>query len=310
MKLIESKVEIIKQQPGLEGMYKHIELAGRTCYKSEDKITEDSAKEFVDRMIKSKHGAMLEHGTVYLKATAKYDIEHDYWDMPQKLFASFFNKNKYSKLRTVESEDACDCYITTNMRVIVENSLFECLKYICEPTEHHEKRITARFTCDRGVSHEIVRHRVMSFAMESTRYCNYEKDKFGNELTYISPSWLDINKLLPLVELANKDNKEVYRMGHDESLSDEDRAMCSFIYDISNCEHGYLFQIKCGWQAQQARQLLPNALKTEIVVTGFESDWDHFFELRTAGAAHPDMRKLALELQEKLNNVNTDNKTE
>ena len=93
-------------------------------------------------------------------------------------------------------------------------------------------------------------------------------------------------------------------MGHDESLSNEDRAMCSFIYDLSNCEHGYLFQTKCGWQAQQARQLLPNALKTEIVVTGFESDWEHFFELRTAGAAHPDMRKLALDLQEKLNSVN------
>ena len=141
----------------------------------------------------------------------------------------------------------------------------------------------------------------MSFAMESTRYCNYEKDKFGNELTYISPSWLDINKLLPLVDLANKDNKEVYRMGHDESLSDEDRAMCSFIYDLSNCEHGYLFQIKCGWQAQQARQLLPNALKTEIVVTGFESDWKHFLDLReagVAGAVHPDMHKLAVELKE------------
>ena len=155
---------------------------------------------------------------------------------------------------------------------------------------------------------EIVRHRVMSFAMESTRYCNYEKDKFGNELTYVSPSWLDINKLLPLVDLANKDNKEVYRMGHDESLSNEDRAMCSFIYDLSNCEHGYMFQTKCGWQAQQARQLLPNALKTEIVVTGFESDWEHFFSLRSpkAGAqgAHPDIAKLADELYEKLNSVN------
>ena len=155
---------------------------------------------------------------------------------------------------------------------------------------------------------EIVRHRVMSFAMESTRYCNYEKDKFGNELTYVSPSWLDIDKLLPLVDLANKDNKEVYRMGHDESLSDEDRAMCSFIYDLSNCEHGYMFQVKCGWQAQQARQLLPNAIKTEIIVTGFESDWEHFFSLRSpkygAQGVHPDMAKLADELYEKLNSVN------
>ena len=307
MKLIESKVEVVEQQPGLEGVYKQIELAGRTCYKSEDKITEDSAKSFVDRMIGSKHGAMLEHGTVYLKGRAFYD-ENGILEVPKNLFPGFFERNKYSIVRKIESEDMCNWYITTNLRVIVENSLTECLEYICEPTEIHEKRITARFTCDRGVSHEIVRHRVMSFAMESTRYCNYEKDKFGNELTYVSPSWLDINKLLPLVELANKDNKEVYRMGHDESLSNEDRAMCSFIYDLSNCEHGYLFQTKCGWQAQQARQLLPNALKTEIVVTGFESDWEHFFSLRSpkcgAQGVHPDMAKLADELYEKLNSVN------
>ena len=300
MKLIESKVEIIEQQPGLEGMYKQIELAGRTCYKSEDKITEDSAKEFVDRMIKSKHGAMLEHGTVYLKATAKYDIEHDYWDMPQNLFASFFNKNKYSKLRTVESEDACDCYITTNMRVIVENSLFECLKYICEPTEHHEKRITARFTCDRGVSHEIVRHRVMSFAQESTRYCNYGKDKFGNEVTFIKPTWYNI---------VSDEQKEAF----DDFLSISEEAYMALLDKWENRTPDKRYKTKFKGNPltpQQARQVLPNALKTEIVVTGFESDWDHFFELRTAGAAHPDMRKLALELQEKLNNVNTDNKTE
>lgn len=300
MKLIESKVEIIEQQPGLEGVYKQIELAGRTCYKSEDKITEDSAKEFVDRMIKSKHGAMLEHGTVYLKATAKYDIEHDYWDMPQNLFASFFNKNKYSKLRTVESEDACDCYITTNMRVIVENNLFECLKYICEPTEHHEKRITTRFTCDRGVSHEIVRHRVMSFAQESTRYCNYGKDKFGNEVTFIKPTWYNI---------VSDEQKEAF----DDFLSISEEAYMALLDKWENRTPDKRYKTKFKGNPltpQQARQVLPNALKTEIVVTGFESDWEHFFELRTAGAAHPDMRKLALELQEKLNNVNTDNKTE
>ena len=273
MKLIESKVEIIEQQPGLEGVYKQIELAGRTCYKSEDKITEDSAKGFVDRMIKSKHGAMLEHGTVYLKATAKYDIEHDCWDMPQKLFASFFNKNKYSKLRTVESEDACDCYITTNMRVIVENSLFECLKYICEPTEHHEKRITARFTCDRGVSHEIVRHRVMSFAQESTRYCNYGKDKFGNELTFIKPSW------------------------YSKTLENKHGGFERF---LENSQSLYISLLDQGYLPQEARACLPNALKTEIVVTGFESDWEHFFELRTAKSAHPDCVKLAVELKQKL----------
>lgn len=143
MKLIESKVELIEQQPGLEGVYKQIELAGRTCYKSEDKITEDSAKGFVDRMIKSKHGAMLEHGTVYLcipitESTA-YRIDS-------------YNRNKYSKSQI--DIDKHVYYITTNLRVLVENNWLDDLKYICEPTEHHEKRITARFTCDRGVSHK------------------------------------------------------------------------------------------------------------------------------------------------------------
>lgn len=294
MKLIESEVIIKEQEPGIDGIYKQIEWAGRHCYKSHDKITEDSAKEFVDRMIKSKHGAMLEHGTVYLCIENYTDIDEEKYKL-----------NSHSRVTCVFPNLL---YVTTNMRVLVEHGWLDDLKWICEPTEYHEKRITTRFICDRGVSHEIVRHRVMSFAMESTRYCNYEKDKFGNELTYVSPSWLNIDKLLPLVDLANIDNKEVYRMGHDESLSNEDRAMCSFIYDLSNCEHGYMFQIKCGWQAQQARQLLPNALKTEIVVTGFESDWEHFFSLRSpkygAQGVHPDMAKLADELYEKLNSVN------
>lgn len=270
MKLIESKVEIIEQQPGLEGVYKQIELAGRTCYKSEDKITEDSAKEFVDRMIGSKHGAMLEHGTVYL-SVPKEETE----------IVGFHGWCQYSKVRSdLVMEEPCNWLITTNMRVLVEHDRLNDLKYICEPTERHEKRITARFTCDRGVSHEIVRHRVMSFAQESTRYCNYGKDKFDNELTFIHPSW-------SLAKMHEEDHRG-------------DRFMDT-LYEI---EKQYLYLIENGWLPQQARQILPNALKTEIVVTGFESDWKHFFELRTAGAAHPDMRKLALELQEKLNSVN------
>ena len=276
MKLIESKVELIEQQPGLDGVYKQIELAGRTCYKSEDKITEDSAKAFVDRMIKSKHGAMLEHGTVYLKVSVKYDNEEHCWPIPQNFFPFFFERNKYSKVRKVEAEDVCSWYVTTNMRVIAENNLFACLEFICEPTEMHEKRITARFTCDRGVSHEIVRHRVMSFAQESQRYIGYDKEKFGTEVTFIKPHWYD----------------------------EEFPACITWVESLKDAEQKYMNLREVGLKAQDARGVLPNATKTEIVVTGFESDWEHFFELRTAGAAHPDMRKLALELQEKLNSVN------
>lgn len=260
MKLIESEVIIKEQEPGIDGIYKQIEWAGRHCYKSHDKITEDSAKEFVDRMIKSKHGAMLEHGTVYLK-------------LQNPTHYLFYSQNKYTKTNFVEG-----CYyITTNLRVLVENNWLDDLQYICEPTEYHEKRITARFTCDRGVSHEIVRHRVMSFAQESTRYCNYSKDKFGCELTFIRPSW------------------------YDKTLENKHGGFEKFLEDAQSL---YIALLDQGYLPQEARACLPNALKTEIVVTGFESDWDHFFELRTAGAAHPDIRKLALELQEKLNSVN------
>ena len=303
MKLIESKVELIEQQPGLEGVYKQIELAGRTCYKSEDKITEDSAKGFVDRMIGSKHGAMLEHGTVYLKGRAVYD-ETGILEVPKNLFPDFFERNKYSIVRKIESEDMCNWYITTNLRVIIENNLTECLEYICEPTEIHEKRITARFTCDRGVSHEIVRHRVMSFAQESTRYCNYGKDKFGNEVTFIKPTWYSI---------VSDEQKEVF----DDFLSISEEAYMALLDKWENRTPDKRYKTKFKGNPltpQQARQVLPNALKTEIVVTGFESDWEHFFSLRSpkygAQGVHPDMAKLADELYEKLNSVNTDNKSE
>ena len=287
MKLIKPSFEILEQLPGLEGMYKQIELAGRTCYRSTDKITEDSAKEFVDRMIKSGHGAMLEHGTVYL-------LIHD--DDSTEQHVKEYMENSFTK---VEDGNNGWWYITTNLRVLVENDWLEDLQYICEPTEYHERRYTVKFICDRGISHEFVRHRVFSFAQESTRYCNYSKDKFSNEITYICPCWLDYDRVQELTEIANRDNKEVYRMGHDESLSMEERGLCSFVYDMSNHEHGYLFQISAGWKAQEARAILPNALKTELVMTGFKSDWKHFFELRCPGSAHPQARELAIPLQEK-----------
>lgn len=137
MKLIESSVQIIEEKDP----YKMIELAGRTCYKSEDKITGDSAKEFVDRMIKLGHGAMLEHGTIYLT------IAKTAMNIGDPIF---YIKNKYSKV----NEDGLFYYITTNMRVLVENNRLDDLQYQVEPTEHHEKRITAKFICDRGVSHK------------------------------------------------------------------------------------------------------------------------------------------------------------
>lgn len=281
MKLIKPSFEIREQPSGLEGVYKQIEGAGRVCYKSEDKIAEGTAKAFVDRMIASGHGAMLEHGTVYLKC--KTEVINRYIH-PEDGEEEDFNKlekyeyNPYS----VTNDDGIYLYVTTNLRVLVENDWLDDLQYICEPTEFHEKRITVHFVCDRGVSHEFVRHRVMSFAQESTRYCNYSKDKFGNELTFIQPCWLDDERL--------KLYGPYHTVIRDKSLES------IFIASLNNAEKDYIDLIDLGWKPQEARAVLPNSLKTELVVTGFVSDWNHFFDLRargTTGAPHPQAKELA-----------------
>ena len=293
MKLIEPKVELLLQPASLEGVYKQIEIAGRTCYKSEDKITPTSAKEFVDRMIKSGHTAMLEHGTVYLK------VPIDDWRIDEHEWNCIFPED--CRWISMDS-DGKFIYITTNYRHIIEGGVNKEVigKYLCEPTDNHEKRITARFTCDRGVSHELVRHRVFSFAQESTRYCNYSKDKFGNELTFIIPSWLVLNegqyvreKTVGSVEITG----DGYTFNSKDGGFD---AESLFLYHLLTCEYRYFFLLNEGWKPQQARQVLPNALKTEVVMTGFESDWDHFLTLRCASNAHPDMQMLAKQLRDKL----------
>lgn len=292
MKLIESSVQIIEEKDP----YKMIELAGRTCYKSGDKITENSAKEFVDRMIKLGHGAMLEHGTIYLTI----DGEDPNLSKIQSNPHTKVNLVPYEVLTEGNYTISYKAYITTNLRVLVENNLKELLCYQVEPTEHHEKRITAKFICDRGVSHEFVRHRVFSFAQESTRYCDYSKDKFRNDITYIIPSWLD----LPEGKYSNWDNDwcdvSELKLLYPEVDNLSDPANC-FLQSIKNAEYYYFMLINRGWKPQQARQVLPNATKTELVMTGFESDWEHFFELRCSGAAHPDAKKLADELKSLMN---------
>lgn len=286
MKLIKPSFEIIPQENGLEGINKHIEIAGRTCYKSEDKITEDSAKEFVDRMIKSGHGAMLEHGTVYLKVLR----EQMYRDGAFRDFSEIFTDNLYYKI----CSDKDNIYITTNYRYIIENHLEHWLKYLCEPTEHHEKRVTIKFICDRGVSHEFVRHRVFSFAQESTRYCNYTKDKFDKQIKFILPFWMDEKQL-------GEHDADVIIIQAQQitpiSITSEEYAEICFMESLALAEFNYNAMIRAGWKPQQARNILPNSLKTELIMTGFVSDWKHFFELRCANSAHPQARELAKPLE-------------
>lgn len=192
MKIINASTEILTPITGDE--IQRIEYAGRTCYKSEDKITDDSAKKFVENLIKRGHEAMLEHSSLSVK-----------------------------------------------------------------------------FICDRGVSHELVRHRLASFAQESTRYCNYSKDKFGNELTFIRPCFL--------------------KSGTDPYLYWENA--------MSDVEMYYFAMLDGGCTPQEARSVLPNSIKTEVVMTANYREWRHFFWLRAArktGPAHPQMEELTVPL--------------
>lgn len=278
MKLIKPSYEILPQAPGLEGVYKQIELAGRTCYKSHDKMTETSAKEFVDMLIKRGHLSVLEHGTVYLAIPATTyapDAVSKYLDNP------------YSKVTKSDNFTFKDSYgdevnvwcVTTNLRVIIENNAIEDLEFICEPTEHHIKRTTVKFICSRSTSHQLVRHRTMSFAQESQRYCNYSLDKFDNQITFVYPSWLE---------------------EFDEQRALDDSPYPDFTYGLLYAEQRYFELLEQGLKPQQARQILPNACKTELVVTGFNDDWKQLLELRCSTGADPDIKELMNPLKEEL----------
>lgn len=291
MKLIKPKYEFIEQEAGENGIYKMIELAGRTCYKSEDKITEDSAKGFVERMVKSGHGAMLEHGTVYLYFTLDFDN-------PDKELQEVFHRyrdNKYSRFTFDEDPENTGIYITTNYRVLAENGWLDDLKYRTEPIfPYHKRRVTVRFTMDRIGSQSFCRHRVFSFAQESTRYCNYSKDKFNNEIKFIIPCWCNI----PEGEYTWWDGdwcsvKDLKILKHDDSGESDE-----MLHLFSDAEFAYKTLINKGWTAQKARTVLPVGLATEIVTTGFVSDWEHFFELRDDAHAHPQAQELAKPLHE------------
>ncbi len=266
MKLIKSSVEILPQEEGLLGAYKQIEIAARTCYKSEDKICEGSAKKMIDFLIGRGHFSPLEHGTIYLHFSY-YSPIHDINYMKLVNVRMFYEKNPYSKV-VIKSDDhyKMDVYITTNCRVITEHDRQDDLQYMCEPTKYHKKRVTIKAICDRGVTHEWVRHRTESFCQESTRYCNYSKDKFGMSVTFIQPSWV--------------------KEEHQEEFEED----CALFESL------YFKWLNKGYIPQYARYFLNTGVKTELVATAFIDDWKHFFDLRCSTAAHPDIKVLADDL--------------
>lgn len=242
----------------IKRMKKHIERCGRTCYKSEDKTTDTSYEGFVHRMIQSKHTSMLEHGTVYLYAP--------FIEGTQMSPLSHYHDNKYSKC----NQDDKGEYVTTNYRVIIENEWENDFQYICEPKLYlHERRYTVHLTTNIHVYKDLTRHRPMSYAIESTRYCNYSKDKFGSELTFIKPCW--------------------------------DCDAPAFQSALKKIEDSYIYLTENGWKAQEAATILPQATKADVIITGFISDWKHIFDLRVlgiTGAPHPQVHEIMSQVME------------
>lgn len=275
-------------------MFQHIERCGRVCYKSEDKLGEKDPKIFVDRMIKSGHLSVLEHGTVYLKDT--FDVSAvGSW---QHSLGDKYSKNPFSIVRRDSHMDIQGIYITTNYRVIVENGWEEDLQKVCFPTPYHALRITACFTTDIGVSREANRHRKNSISEESTRYCNYSKEKFGAGINYTVPADIDgdtigdrLYDVYPIVSFKGTKDECI-----DKLFTGEWDAIDWWLWGLACCEISYLKQIELGRTPQQARRSLPLNTKSTLVHTAFVKDWEHFLDLRsrgTTGAPHPDMKLVA-----------------
>ena len=286
MKLINQNVEEWHCGYTLPEIWSHIAQCARVCYQSEPRNNGETDKEFVKRVILRNHSfyeigesrelqlklhlSVLEHGTVYLDIPCKEDTTEG---------VMLFSRNKYSKHNYAYG---LKCYVTTNMRTIVEENLTKYLIYVCAPTKIHHLRTTFNITTDIGVARELARHRTHSISEESTRYCNYSKDKFNNELTFIKPCCLNDEKLK-----LYGDYHTVIRDKSPESI---------FIANLNNVEKDYLDLIKLGWTPQQARQILPLSTKVQTIHTAFESDWAEFISLRAdacSGSVHPNMKVIA-----------------
>ena len=272
MKLIKQSFEFINQTDfSLVGIKKHIERCARVSYKSEDKITDTSYEKFVNMLESRGHDRPLEFGSVYLDIPTK-DLEPGY---------EYINAvGKYALNPWSIKEDFDNhAYISTNYRVIKENHWEDDLQYLCKPTEHHHKRYTIHMILDRGVMDEFRTHVGLSHLAESTRYCNYSKDKFGNELTFIQPCWLNDEKL------------KLYGPYHTVIRDKSPESI--FIANLNNVERDYLDLIKLGWTPQQARSVLPLGIKSELISCGFEDSWENFFKRRDAPDAHPMAQEIA-----------------
>lgn len=284
MKLIKQSFEFINQTDfSLVGIKKHIERCARVSYKSEDKITDTSYEKFVNMLESRGHDRPLEFGTVYLSRTSQKEDNMEWLD---KYAYNPWSKFSFGNGSTrINGELRNTVYVTTNYRVIKEHHWEDDLQYLCEPTEYHHKRYTVHMILDRGVMDEFRTHVGLSHLAESTRYVNYSKKKFGSELTFIKPCWLDDEKL------------KLYRPYHTVIRDKSPESI--FIANLNNVERDYLDLIKLGWTPQQARSVLPLSIKSELISCGFKDSWENFFYRRDAPDAHPMAQEIAKPMRQK-----------
>ena len=304
MELIKPSAEIWEQGTTLEDIWKHIARCTRVCYQSTPNNDGETDEEFVKRVILRPdssagelkfdkiHGAMLEHGTVYLTLKTVCPGDEGY---------NLYEKYRYNKYSKAIIKQGFVC-ITTNLRVLYENDWLEDLDYVTSPTEYHFKRVTVSFTTNIGVTREFNRHRVNSIAEESTRYCNYHLHKFNNNITFALPSWIDINKTkIQACRTAEVESDMYADIRINMELSDNWNTIDWYLYALSTSSLAYKKLIQLGWKPQQAREVLPLATKSQLIHTAFIDDWKHFFALRADGVSgipHPNAKLVAEPLKQ------------
>ena len=309
MKIVEPQVELWKQEPTLEGAWHQIARATRVCYQSKPREGE-SDEAFVNRVILKParkedgsidfdkcHGAMLEHGTIYLTIPDTNEITS----------TIRYANNKYSKVMFgVIYGDKENNYVTTNMRVILEHNWQDDLKFISAPT-HHVKRTTFSVISDIGVTRELNRHRVNSIAEQSTRYCTYSADKFGNEITYTSNDFL-ADYMNDLHFDGFTINSHFFHELCEDIANNETNHWTSSIYYVFGLlasEFAYLGLKENKVPNDIARQVLNLNTKSQAIYTAFDDDWQHFIKLRAdnvSGKIHPNMKIIADKIKELFNN--------
>lgn len=288
MKLIKQSFEILEQKDfTLKGIKQFIERCARVSYKSEDRMTDTSYEKFVNMLESRGHDRPLEFGTVHLKM-----ILPDFEGFIHSLLTIGMLNNIWIK----HAYKGDVIYITTNYRYYLDIIKYfpNVKKYLTEEdNEYYPKRYTVHMILDRGVMDEFRTHVGLSHLAESTRYCNYSKDKFNNEVTFVIPSWMDFPEIS--IDLGNYDKTSVRSKDGNVHIIDTKPPYVEgdFIRSLCEAESNYLSIVRNGWTPQQAREVLPLAVKSELISCGFEDAWKNFFYRRCAKDAHPMAQEIA-----------------